>query len=96
MNAPDLKPLHELDLNVRRWGNSLAVRLPVELVRQLGIAQGSTLHVARNSDNTLTVSPQIAKTPFDPAQWQALANQHLGSMPPSPPVMHALRGAARY
>lgn len=27
-------------MQVARWGNSLAVRLPVELVRQLGLKEG--------------------------------------------------------
>ncbi len=32
-----------MQLQVNRWGNSLAVRLPQELVRQLGVAEGDKL-----------------------------------------------------
>jgi antitoxin MazE len=33
-----------MDLQVNRWGNSLAVRLPVELVRALGLSEGDRVH----------------------------------------------------
>lgn len=85
-----------LDLNVGRWGNSLAVRLPADLARQLGIGEGSTLHVARNKDNTLTVSADPVKKPFDKAKWMAQARKHLATMPSSPSVIREMREGARY
>ena len=39
MGANDL---NKLELSVGRWGNSLAVRLPAELARELGLREGST------------------------------------------------------
>lgn len=96
MGSRDLTNTTALDLNVGRWGNSLAVRLPAELARQLGIAEGSTLQVARNDDNTLTISAKQAKKPFDKAKWAAQARKHLAAMPPSPSVMREMRDAARY
>lgn len=41
----------EIVMQVAKWGNSLAVRLPVALVRELGIAEGDELQlqaIARN------------------------------------------------
>lgn len=96
MGTRDLDTTDALDLNVGRWGNSLAVRLPAELARQLGIAEGSTLHVERNRDNTLTVSARAGKEPFDKARWLAQARRHLATMPSSPSVMQELRDGARY
>lgn len=32
------------DLPVNRWGNSLAVRIPARLARELGVAEGDMLH----------------------------------------------------
>lgn len=88
--------LGKLDLNISRWGNSLAVRLPAELARELGVGDGDTLHVERHANNTLTVSAQRGKKGFDKDAWAALARKHLASMPSSPSVMRALRDGARY
>lgn len=96
MGARDLTKTDALDLNVGRWGNSLAVRLPADIARQLGVAEGGTLHVERNKDNTWTLSAKSAKKPFDKAQWMAQARKHLAAMPSSPSVMQEMREGARY
>ena len=41
-------------MQVCRWGNSLAVRLPVELVRELGLEEGDQVRL-RAEDGTLAV-----------------------------------------
>ncbi len=38
---------------VSKWGNSLAVRLPAELVEQLSIKEGDDLEVSRLDERTL-------------------------------------------
>ena len=96
MGKRDLTDTEVLDLNVGRWGNSLAVRLPIDLARQLGIVEGSTLHVERNDDNTLTISTRQAKKVFDQAKWREQARQHLDTMPSSPSVIREMRDGARY
>ena len=42
-------------LQVARWGNSLAVRLPAGLVRELGLKEGDQIDL-RADDRGLTVS----------------------------------------
>lgn len=37
-------------MKVVRWGNSLAVRLPVKLVRELGLAEGDRIDLIRDND----------------------------------------------
>ena len=37
-------------MKVERWGNSLAVRLPVKLVRELGLAEGDRIELIRYND----------------------------------------------
>ena len=64
MGANDL---NKLELSVGRWGNSLAVRLPAELARELGLREGSTLQLARNADQSFTLSARGARKPFDKA-----------------------------
>jgi len=45
----------ELAVQVSRWGNSLAVRLPKALVEKLGLKQGDQLHVVAAKDGTIEV-----------------------------------------
>ena len=89
--------LDRLQLNVGRWGNSLAVRLPAELARELGVTDGATLELQRNADaDGYTLRARAARQPFDRAAWQARAHAHLESMPASTSVMTQLRQEARY
>ncbi len=37
-------------MKVVRWGNSLAVRLPVKLVRELDLTQGDRIELIRDND----------------------------------------------
>lgn len=37
-------------MKVVRWGNSLAVRLPVKLVRELGLVKGNRIDLIREHD----------------------------------------------
>ena len=93
MGANDLT---KLELSVGRWGNSLAVRLPAELARELGVAEGATLQVERNADQSFTFRARGHRTPFDKAAWQAQMQAHLASMPPSESVIREMRDGARY
>ena len=37
-------------MQVARWGNSLAVRLPAELVRELGLKEGDQIDLIRDDE----------------------------------------------
>ncbi len=41
---------------IARWGNSLAVRLPVKLVREMNLSEGDTINLRRIDDQTLGMS----------------------------------------
>ena len=96
MGKRDLTDIGALDLNVGRWGNSLAVRLPIELARQLGIAEGSTLHATREKDNSLRLSASSVKKTMTQAEWLISAKKHLATMPRSESVVREMRDGARY
>ncbi len=58
-------------MQVAKWGNSLAVRLPVALVQELGIADGDELvlqPLARKSEQAARVS--VARQPSKLEQLQ--------------------------
>ena len=44
-------------MQIARWGNSLAVRLPVEVVRRLGLKEGDSIDLVADGDR-LKVQPQ--------------------------------------
>jgi len=59
-------------MQVAKWGNSLAVRLPVALVQELGIADGDELvlqPLARKPEQAARVS--VARQPSKLEQLQA-------------------------
>jgi antitoxin MazE len=45
----------EAVMQVSKWGNSLAVRLPKKLVEQLGLKEGDDLNVVAAKDGTIEV-----------------------------------------
>ena len=81
-----------MDLQVTRWGNSLALRIPSEVVRRLGLREGATVKAHLTVDGTLSIRP---------ARWDRKAfalelTAARSAMPMSEPVMEELRHEARY
>jgi antitoxin MazE len=44
-----------MDLQIARWGNSLALRIPAEIVLQLGWHEGSTVEAQLTVDGSLSI-----------------------------------------
>ena len=81
-----------MDLQIAKWGNSLALRIPSEIVRRLGLREGATVEVQLTVDGSLSIRP---------AQWNRKAfalelTEARSAMPMSDPVMAELRSSARY
>ena len=81
-----------MDLQVAKWGNSLALRIPSEIVRLLGLREGATVEARLTVDGSLSIRP---------AQWNRKAfalelTEARSSIPMSGPVMDELRSGARY
>jgi antitoxin MazE len=81
-----------MDLQVAKWGNSLALRIPSEFVRRLGLHEGATVEAQITVDGSLSIRP---------AQWDRKAfalelTEARSTMPVSESVMDELRGGARY
>ena len=51
-------------MQVSKWGNSLAVRLPKKLVEQLGIAAGDDVNVTSAAPQTIVISKNDDKGDF--------------------------------
>ncbi len=81
-----------MDLQVAKWGNSLALRIPSEVVRRLGLREGATVEAQLTVDGALSIRP---------AQWNRKAfavelTEARSAMPMSESVMQELRRGARY
>ena len=73
-------------------GNSLALRIPSEVVPQLGLREDATVEAQLTVDGTLSIRP---------AQWNRKAcalelTEARNTMPMSAPVMEEVRSGARY
>lgn len=82
-----------MNLQIAKWGNSLAVRIPADYVRQIGIKDGDQLVAQLGADGALNLRP--------PAQWSRKAfAQELArdaeTLPMGAPVMERVRQEARY
>ena len=81
-----------MDLQVAKWGNSLALRIPSEVVRRLGLREGATVQAQLGTDGTLSIRP---------AQWNRKAfalelTEERNAMPLGASVIQQVRSGARY
>ncbi|OGA26081.1 MAG: hypothetical protein A3I02_00040 [Betaproteobacteria bacterium RIFCSPLOWO2_02_FULL_67_26] len=82
-----------VELMVSKWGNSLAVRLPAESARRIGVGEGDTLVAEVSADGRLILAPEgraVGK-----AEMRRL-RQFLGRQKETAPVVGDLRRGARY
>jgi antitoxin MazE len=82
-----------MELMVSRWGNSLAVRLPAESAKAIGVGEGDTLVAELSPDGRLIL--QAEGRPIDKANARRL-RQFLSRQKPTSPVVADMRRAARY
>jgi antitoxin MazE len=82
-----------MHLQIAKWGNSLAVRIPADYVRQIGVREGDLFEARLGADGALNLRP--------PAQWsrKAFADEMVRetkALPMGTSVMEQLRQEARY
>lgn len=80
-------------LQVSKWGNSLAVRLPVECTRAAGLKEGDSVEASISPAGAITLAPE--KT-FDKATFLTRIAKLHASMPMTAPVVETMRQEARY
>jgi antitoxin MazE len=83
------------DLPVGRWGNSLAVRIPAKLARELGVSEGSTLQaeVLGPAHVRLSGPPKPAPSMADFVKRLQVLHSRI---PVTPPIVEEMRRNARY
>jgi antitoxin MazE len=79
-------------LLVSKWGNSLAVRIPTEFIRQADLKDGDHLEIHIGADGSLC----LQKTNWDRKAFAIELAQAQESMPIGSSVIEELRNQARY
>lgn len=80
-------------LVVSKWGNSLAVRLPAESVKRIGVGEGDKLVAEISTDGRLVLSPEGSA--IGKAGSRRL-RRFLGRQKMTEPVVGPMRDGARY
>ena len=81
-----------MDLQIAKWGNSLALRIPAEYVRSIGIKEGDHVEASLTIDGGISIRA---------AKWNRKAfacelQKSREAIPMGESVMEELRREARY
>jgi antitoxin MazE len=83
----------EMKLKVAKWGNGLAIRLPVECTRALGLHAGDRVEANVTPDGLLTLGHEHR---FDKAAFLRRLSKLHAAMPMGKPVVARMRRENRY
>jgi antitoxin MazE len=78
---------------IRRWGNSLAVRLPAECLRRAGLREGDPIEIVVGADGRLSLEPLRQ---LDRKALAADLRQLQATMPFTPSVIEECRAGERW
>ena len=82
-----------MQLQIAKWGNSLAVRLPSAVTKKLHIADGDSVDLTLNNQGELVLTP--AKV-FDKVAFMQQLDAHTKKLPKGSSVIETMRNDARY
>ena len=81
-----------MNLQVAKWGNSLALRIPSEIVRRFGLHEGDTVQARLTADGGLNIRPgNWSRAAFAAELTSAREALSIGTS-----VIDEMRHAARY
>jgi antitoxin MazE len=82
-----------MKLRLARWGNSLAIRLPVACTRAAGLAEGDAVEALVSPAGAITLIPSRR---FDRGAFVARARKRLAGMPVTRATVEAMRETNRF
>ena len=80
-------------LQIAKWGNSLAVRLPAAATRAAGLREGDSVEASVAPTGEITLIPAVC---FDKAAFLRRVAKLQAAMPATKPVVEQMRKDARY
>jgi antitoxin MazE len=81
-----------MNIQISKWGNSLALRIPAEVVKQIHLKEGDKVEATLSMNGTLIIKPQR----LDRKTLAKMARELRDSMRMGKSVMDKLRSEARY
>jgi antitoxin MazE len=81
-----------MNLQVAKWGNSLALRIPADYVRRIGIKEGDHVQASLTIDGGL----YLRAVRWDRQAFGRELEKSRAAMPMTESVMEELRRGARY
>ncbi len=82
-----------MKLHIAKWGNSLAVRLPAEYIRNARLAEGDNLEATINPAGAITL---VAAQSFDKVAFLKKIRKSRAAMPKTTATVEAMRREDRY
>lgn len=82
-----------MQLQIAKWGNSLALRLPASFSKKLHIKEGDSVEVNLNQQGELVLRPYKA---FDKDQFMQNLQALQKTLPNTSSVIETLRNQERY
>lgn len=83
-----------MELQIGKWGNSLALRLPSDVAREMGLREGARIELTLNDASQALLSP--VRPRFDKAAYLRRTRELTDRMPMTDSVIDELRRGARY
>lgn len=81
-----------MNLQIAKWGNSLALRIPAEFVRSVGIKEGDRVEASLTIDGGLAIRPAT----WDRKAFLRELAKARAAMPQGTSVMDELRRGSHY
>lgn len=81
-----------MELQIAKWGNSLALRLPAAVARRMGLRDGLTVRAELTPDGSLAIQTAA----WNRSSFAAELDAARQALPMGAPVIEDLRRAARY
>jgi antitoxin MazE len=82
-----------MQLQISKWGNSLAVRLPASITKQLHIHDGDSVELKLNNQGELVLTPVKV---FDKTVFIQSLNALIQKQPQTTSVIEVMRNSERY
>jgi antitoxin MazE len=86
-----------MQITVSKWGNSLAVRIPVEVARELNLADGTQVECSISASGAIELKPPSNETDSDWLKAHfAAVNKRLSGVKVTTPTYILLKENERY
>jgi antitoxin component of MazEF toxin-antitoxin module len=86
-----------MQIRVAKWGNSLAIRIPVKMTRVMALREGALIELSASSNGIITLSPVSGdERNMGVKEHFGRVNARLLNQPVSTPSTELLREDARY